>query len=75
MLSLCDWSFSLSLFLFSHSSGYETEASAAAPVVYSCSAQYHIHTHGVFRGIQVGDNTHLSQDITSPTLKYSETPT
>ncbi|XP_063044969.1 WT1 transcription factor b isoform X2 [Engraulis encrasicolus] len=35
------------------SSGYEVEPSAAAaPMVYSCSAQYHIHTHGLFRGLQ-----------------------
>uniref|UniRef100_A0A8C1PFP1 Wilms tumor protein homolog n=1 Tax=Cyprinus carpio TaxID=7962 RepID=A0A8C1PFP1_CYPCA len=36
----------------SHSSGYEAEASAGAPLVYRCSTQYHIHTHGLFRGVQ-----------------------
>uniref|UniRef100_A0A9J7WUN6 WT1 transcription factor b n=1 Tax=Cyprinus carpio carpio TaxID=630221 RepID=A0A9J7WUN6_CYPCA len=35
-----------------HSSGYEAEASAGAPLVYRCSTQYHIHTHGLFRGVQ-----------------------
>uniref|UniRef100_A0A673MR01 Wilms tumor protein homolog n=1 Tax=Sinocyclocheilus rhinocerous TaxID=307959 RepID=A0A673MR01_9TELE len=35
-----------------HSGGYEAEASAGAPLVYNCSTQYHIHTHGVFRGVQ-----------------------
>lgn len=35
------------------SSSYETEASSGAPpLVYSCSTQYHIHTHGLFRGLQ-----------------------
>uniref|UniRef100_A0A671RBQ5 Wilms tumor protein homolog n=1 Tax=Sinocyclocheilus anshuiensis TaxID=1608454 RepID=A0A671RBQ5_9TELE len=34
------------------SGGYEAEASAGAPLVYNCSTQYHIHTHGVFRGVQ-----------------------
>ncbi|KAL2088575.1 hypothetical protein ACEWY4_015474 [Coilia grayii] len=40
--------------LFLHqSSGYEAEPTpATAPMVYSCSAQYHIHTHGLFRGLQ-----------------------
>uniref|UniRef100_A0A673MEH3 Wilms tumor protein homolog n=1 Tax=Sinocyclocheilus rhinocerous TaxID=307959 RepID=A0A673MEH3_9TELE len=27
-------------------------SSAGAPLVYNCSTQYHIHTHGVFRGVQ-----------------------
>ncbi|XP_076846760.1 WT1 transcription factor b isoform X2 [Brachyhypopomus gauderio] len=32
---------------------FENETSSSAPpVVYSCSAQYHIHTHGMLRGIQ-----------------------
>ncbi|XP_062327796.1 WT1 transcription factor b isoform X1 [Osmerus eperlanus] len=35
----------------SHGTGYES-APTAPPVVLSCSAQYHIHTHGVFRGPQ-----------------------
>ncbi|TNN00988.1 hypothetical protein fugu_012234 [Takifugu bimaculatus] len=34
----------------SHAAGYESDPSA--PMVYSCSTQYHIHTHGVFRGLQ-----------------------
>ncbi|KAK1784665.1 hypothetical protein P4O66_003347 [Electrophorus voltai] len=37
----------------SPTAGFENETSAAAPpLVYSCSAQYHIHTHGMLRGIQ-----------------------
>ncbi|XP_012670401.1 WT1 transcription factor b isoform X1 [Clupea harengus] len=37
----------------SQGSGYEAEPTpATAPMVYSCSAQYHIHTHGLFRGLQ-----------------------
>ncbi|KAM6973468.1 Wilms tumor protein homolog isoform 2-T2 [Aplochiton taeniatus] len=32
----------------SHATGYESDPS----VLYSCSAQYRIHTHGVFRGLQ-----------------------
>ncbi|XP_071385823.1 Wilms tumor protein homolog isoform X7 [Centroberyx affinis] len=35
----------------SHGTGYESDPTAS-PVVLSCSAQYHIHTHGVFRGLQ-----------------------
>uniref|UniRef100_A0A673MJF5 Wilms tumor protein homolog B-like n=1 Tax=Sinocyclocheilus rhinocerous TaxID=307959 RepID=A0A673MJF5_9TELE len=42
--------------LFSSSSHlllvFSAEASAGAPLVYNCSTQYHIHTHGVFRGVQ-----------------------
>ncbi|XP_041652492.1 WT1 transcription factor a [Cheilinus undulatus] len=34
----------------SHAAGYESDPST--PLVYSCSTQYRIHTHGVFRGIQ-----------------------
>ncbi|TRY64682.1 hypothetical protein DNTS_006391 [Danionella cerebrum] len=33
----------------SQGSSFEAEAS---PLLYSCSTQYHIHTHGVFRGLQ-----------------------
>ncbi|KAI7802834.1 Wilms tumor suppressor protein 1b, partial [Triplophysa rosa] len=51
------------------SSGYETEASAAAPVVYSCSAQYHIHTNGVFRGMQ---DVRRVPGITPSIVKSSE---
>ncbi|KAG8012920.1 Wilms tumor protein-like protein, partial [Nibea albiflora] len=35
----------------SHAAGYDSDPST--PMVYSCSTQYRIHTHGVFRGIQV----------------------
>ncbi|XP_039605577.1 Wilms tumor protein homolog isoform X2 [Polypterus senegalus] len=34
----------------SHATGYESDHNG--PMVYSCSTQYRIHTHGVFRGIQ-----------------------
>uniref|UniRef100_H3CQT0 WT1 transcription factor a n=1 Tax=Tetraodon nigroviridis TaxID=99883 RepID=H3CQT0_TETNG len=34
----------------SHAAGYDSDPST--PMVYSCSTQYHIHTHGVFRGLQ-----------------------
>uniref|UniRef100_A0A3B5AR94 Wilms tumor protein homolog n=1 Tax=Stegastes partitus TaxID=144197 RepID=A0A3B5AR94_9TELE len=34
----------------SHAAGYDSDPST--PMVYSCSTQYRIHTHGVFRGIQ-----------------------
>ncbi|KAF7225083.1 transcript variant X4 [Nothobranchius furzeri] len=33
-----------------HAAGYDSDPST--PMVYSCSTQYRIHTHGVFRGIQ-----------------------
>ncbi|KAG7214877.1 hypothetical protein INR49_005146 [Caranx melampygus] len=32
----------------SHAAGYDSDPST--PMVYSCSTQYRIHTHGVFRG-------------------------
>ncbi|XP_009076779.1 PREDICTED: Wilms tumor protein, partial [Acanthisitta chloris] len=34
-----------------HTTGYENE-NHSTPMLYSCGAQYRIHTHGVFRGIQ-----------------------
>ncbi|XP_062974850.1 Wilms tumor protein isoform X4 [Elgaria multicarinata webbii] len=34
-----------------HATGYESD-NHAGPMLYSCGAQYRIHTHGVFRGIQ-----------------------
>ncbi|XP_029142408.1 Wilms tumor protein homolog, partial [Protobothrops mucrosquamatus] len=34
-----------------HATGYESD-NHTAPMLYSCGAQYRIHTHGVFRGIQ-----------------------
>lgn len=37
--------------VYSHAAGYESDPST--PMVYSCSTQYRIHTHGVIRGIQV----------------------
>ncbi|XP_017160656.1 Wilms tumor protein homolog [Poecilia reticulata] len=40
----------LSLCVFSHAPGYDSDPST--PMLYSCSTQYRIHTHGVFRGIQ-----------------------
>uniref|UniRef100_A0A673YMN0 WT1 transcription factor a n=1 Tax=Salmo trutta TaxID=8032 RepID=A0A673YMN0_SALTR len=33
-----------------HATGYESDPNT--PMVYSCSTQYHIHTHGIFRGMQ-----------------------
>ncbi|KAK7151471.1 hypothetical protein R3I94_007956 [Phoxinus phoxinus] len=47
----------------SHSGSYEAD-----PMVYSCSAQYHIHTHGVFRGLQ---DVRRVPGIT-PSIKSSE---
>ncbi|XP_029952120.1 WT1 transcription factor a isoform X4 [Salarias fasciatus] len=44
VLSLCSPS------VCSHAAGYDSDHSG--PMVYSCSTQYRIHTHGVFRGIQ-----------------------
>ncbi|XP_017290141.1 WT1 transcription factor a isoform X3 [Kryptolebias marmoratus] len=41
---------SLASSIKSHPAGYDSDPSA--PMVYSCSTQYRIHTHGVFRGIQ-----------------------
>uniref|UniRef100_A0A8C7GKL8 Wilms tumor protein homolog n=2 Tax=Oncorhynchus TaxID=8016 RepID=A0A8C7GKL8_ONCKI len=34
----------------SHATGYESDPNP--PMVYSCSTQYRIHTHGIFRGMQ-----------------------
>uniref|UniRef100_A0A8C6UVM4 WT1 transcription factor a n=1 Tax=Neogobius melanostomus TaxID=47308 RepID=A0A8C6UVM4_9GOBI len=34
----------------SHPTGYDSDPNT--PMVYSCSTQYRIHTHGVFRGLQ-----------------------
>uniref|UniRef100_A0A8C1XNV3 Wilms tumor protein homolog n=2 Tax=Cyprinus carpio TaxID=7962 RepID=A0A8C1XNV3_CYPCA len=41
---------SLASTIKSHAGGYESDPST--PMVYSCSTQYRIHTHGVFRGLQ-----------------------
>ncbi|XP_030620510.1 WT1 transcription factor b isoform X2 [Chanos chanos] len=55
----------------SHNTGYESDASSAtAPMVYSCSAQYHIHTRGMFRGIQ---DVRRVPGITPSIVKSSET--
>lgn len=51
----------------SHTSSYDVEPSAAAPVVYT---QYHIHTHGLFRGIQ---DVRRVPGISSSIAKSSET--
>lgn len=48
------------LFIYRHTAGYENE-NHSAPMLYSCGAQYRIHTHGVFRGIQVSMVGHSSQ--------------
>ncbi|XP_075998680.1 WT1 transcription factor a isoform X2 [Genypterus blacodes] len=51
----------------SHATGYESDPNT--PMVYSCSTQYRIHTHGVFRGIQ---DVRRVPSIT-PTIVRSET--
>ncbi|XP_036399676.1 Wilms tumor protein homolog isoform X3 [Megalops cyprinoides] len=51
----------------SHGTGYESEPST--PMVYSCSTQYHIHTHGMFRGIQ---DVRRVPGITPPIVRSSE---
>lgn len=54
----------------SHGTGYETDpAVPPPPVVLSCSAQYHIHTHGVFRGLQ---DVRRVPGITPSVVKSSE---
>lgn len=53
-------SFIIPLFTYRHTAGYENE-NHSAPMLYSCGAQYRIHTHGVFRGIQVSIVGHSSQ--------------
>lgn len=45
-----------SICVCSHAASYDSDPST--PMVYSCSTQYRIHTHGVFRGLQVG--THIT---------------
>uniref|UniRef100_A0A8C9SMS2 Wilms tumor protein homolog n=1 Tax=Scleropages formosus TaxID=113540 RepID=A0A8C9SMS2_SCLFO len=52
----------------SHTSGYESDPST--PMVYSCSTQYRIHTHGVFRGIQ---DVRRVPGITPSIVRSSET--
>ncbi|XP_035275993.1 WT1 transcription factor a isoform X3 [Anguilla rostrata] len=52
----------------SHATGYESEPST--PMVYSCSTQYHIHTHGMFRGLQ---DVRRMPAITPSIMRSSET--
>ncbi|XP_051512565.1 Wilms tumor protein homolog isoform X4 [Myxocyprinus asiaticus] len=53
------------------SASYESEPSAGlASVVYSCNTQYHIHTHGVLRGLQ---DVRRVPGITPSIVKSSET--
>lgn len=52
--------FMIPLFTYRHTTGYENE-NHSTPMLYSCGAQYRIHTHGVFRGIQVSIVGHSSQ--------------
>ncbi|KAF0040940.1 hypothetical protein F2P81_006838 [Scophthalmus maximus] len=40
----------LRMCLNDHATGYDSDPNT--PMVYSCSTQYRIHTHGVFRGLQ-----------------------
>ncbi|XP_064192240.1 WT1 transcription factor a isoform X5 [Anguilla rostrata] len=51
-----------------HATGYESEPST--PMVYSCSTQYHIHTHGMFRGLQ---DVRRMPAITPSIMRSSET--
>ncbi|KAM4602499.1 WT1 transcription factor b isoform 2-T2 [Polymixia lowei] len=54
----------------SHNTGYENDPTAPPPpVVLSCSAQYHIHTHGVFRGLQ---DVRRVPGIAPPVVRSSE---
>lgn len=50
--------------VFSHAAGYDSDPST--PMVYSCSTQYHIHTHGVFRGLQVGQTSATTAALPLP---------
>uniref|UniRef100_A0A672PKU0 Wilms tumor protein homolog n=1 Tax=Sinocyclocheilus grahami TaxID=75366 RepID=A0A672PKU0_SINGR len=52
----------------SHAGGYESDPST--PMVYSCSRQYRIHTHGVFRGLQ---DVRRVPGITPAIVRSSET--
>ncbi|XP_072519423.1 WT1 transcription factor a isoform X1 [Salminus brasiliensis] len=52
----------------SHTAGYENDPST--PMVYSCSTQYRIHTHGVFRGLQ---DVRRVPGITPAIVRSSET--
>ncbi|KAG5839990.1 hypothetical protein ANANG_G00211370 [Anguilla anguilla] len=52
----------------SHGTGYESEPNT--PVMYSCSTQYRIHTHGMFRGLQ---DVRRVPGITPAIVRSSET--
>ncbi|XP_064868350.1 WT1 transcription factor b isoform X1 [Oncorhynchus nerka] len=55
----------------SHGTGYESDPTAPPPpVVLSCSAQYHIHTHGLYRGLQ---DVRRVPGITPSMVRSSET--
>nr|XP_046189343.1 WT1 transcription factor b [Oncorhynchus gorbuscha] len=56
---------------YSHGTGYESDpAPPPPPVVLSCSAQYHIHTHGLYRGLQ---DVRRVPGITPSVVRSSET--
>ncbi|XP_051548538.1 Wilms tumor protein homolog isoform X1 [Myxocyprinus asiaticus] len=59
---------SLASTIKSHATGYESDPST--PMVYSCSTQYRIHTHGVFRGLQ---DVRRVPGITPAIVRSSET--
>ncbi|XP_051978939.1 Wilms tumor protein homolog isoform X1 [Xyrauchen texanus] len=59
---------SLASTIKSHATGYESDPST--PMVYSCSTQYRIHTHGVFRGLQ---DVRRVPSITPAIVRSSET--
>uniref|UniRef100_A0A8C2G790 Wilms tumor protein homolog n=1 Tax=Cyprinus carpio TaxID=7962 RepID=A0A8C2G790_CYPCA len=59
---------SLASTIKSHAGGYESDPST--PMVYSCSTQYRIHTHGVFRGLQ---DVRRVPGITPAIVRSSET--
>uniref|UniRef100_A0A8C7N899 WT1 transcription factor b n=1 Tax=Oncorhynchus kisutch TaxID=8019 RepID=A0A8C7N899_ONCKI len=55
----------------SHGTGYESDPRPPPPpVVLSCSAQYHIHTHGLYRGLQ---DVRRVPGITPSVVRSSET--
>ncbi|XP_076003143.1 WT1 transcription factor b isoform X3 [Genypterus blacodes] len=56
-----------------HGTGYESDHAAPPPpppMLVSCSAQYHIHTHGVFRGLQ---DVRRVPGIAPPVVRSTET--
>ncbi|XP_061101420.1 Wilms tumor protein homolog isoform X2 [Conger conger] len=68
LYDLCWSSYKTFSLLRSHATGYESEPST--PMLYSCSTQYHIHTHGMFRGIQ---DVRRMPAITPSIMRSSET--